>query len=214
MSFVEKHKAWLLPLLGLGVLGVVYLNLRTLNPEKPAPPADPPGAGAAAAVPPPDAAPPETVPPDASATAPKDGTDIWEDLRPLAVPPVSLTDEARLGEQARMRLDQNLHELPAAAPPPALAAAARPAPVTRNLPAAGTEPPPDPDFVILGPGGPQVWFEGRSYRPGQAIQGRAFTVRRITAGRVELAGPGGPEVRSTNPVARPAAPVRTAPEAP
>lgn len=225
MSFVEKHKAWLLPLLGLGVLGVVLLNVKTFGGSKPAGPSGPvplpPPASPAA--PPPGSTPP---PPPAHVAAPSPvspqspmpgqpgGSDLWADLRPLALPPPALVQEEQLVARSRERLGGILHEpeAPASLAQPPRKAEARPQ--ARAAAPESTAPPPDPDFVLVGPSGPSVWFEGRSYRPGQPLKGRAFTVRRIGPTRVELMGPGGSEVRSTNPVDRPSPPARPAPEVP
>lgn len=189
MSFVEKNKAWLLPLLGVGVAAVVYLNLRS---PAPAGPLDPPPAAAAAV------APPGPTPLHPAAAA--DPNDLWSDLKALAAPPASLQDEALLRERSRARLDGLLDGVfPTGLPRPVAVREAQPAPQAGGPPApvaAAAAPPPMPElgFILSGPEGLTAWFQGRSCRAGQAIPASAFRVGAIHWNRAEVIGPTGKTV--------------------
>lgn len=202
MSFVEKNKAWLLPLLGVAVLGVVYMNLRTAF-SPPAPPAPPAGSEAPA---------PETqaqVAPAPAAERPPDatGADLWEDLRGFAVAPPFLADENSFRDQARRSALAAIHEHPQQAvltvpagvreplPPPPKEKAGLGGPVS-----SGTVP--ELDFLIHGARGPRAWLEGKPYRTGQMVEGDGFQVGPIGYTSVELHGPAGKgkTILSTNPL--------------
>ena len=180
MSFVEKHKTWLLPLLGVGVAAVGYLNFRTVAPG-PVPVA----LDSAQPLPPARAAEP----------APAGPADLWSDLVALAKPPAALVQEGALRDRCRTQLGALL-EAPAAprllrpgrvreAEPDQVAApsaAATPKPVP-------AEPPPVPtvDFILTGPSGAAAWIKGHAYHPGQAIPGGPYRVDAIEGNRVGLA---------------------------
>jgi len=214
VSFIEKNKAWILPLLGVGVLGVLYLNFRPTPP--PAPPSGPevpvaPGTPA-----------PEPTPAPAVAT-PAPGAaegDIWEDLRAFAVPPPFLADENSFRDRARRSAQAALQDtsptLALDAPTGVREPVPPPEPSAKTgvgLPATPA-PPPELDFLIHGPTGARAWFEGQSYRSGQAIEGKALSVGPIGVHSVELKGPKGKTVLSTNPLHHSGPSSRPAVEAP
>lgn len=184
MSFAERHKAWLLPLLALGVAGVVYMNIQMLGPKTP--PSPPPGAPAAAAV-----------APSASAPLPEEGQgkELWGDLKALEAPSPRLLDTVelmRLGESPQDWTSPSrgavLHPdrwprlslpRPAAKSPLAGAAASADAP---------PEPPPAlPQVIFVGrtPSGPVVWIEQRPYREGDRLPS-GYRVARIALDRVRF----------------------------
>ena len=199
MSFIEKHKAWLLPLLGLGVLGVGYMNFRTFQGDAPAAesaapePAPATGAPSAAGTPPAPEVPAEE-------PAPASG-DLWADLKPLAVLPGSLADEDGLRKRARLPLDSELGEVGAASvAKPAWASLSSPSgppAAHREAMAEAPAPAPEVEFLLHGPQGSSAWFGGRGYRPGERLQGSAYSVSRIGRDFVELSGPGGKILETT-----------------
>jgi hypothetical protein len=196
VSFIEKNKAWILPLLGVAAAGVVYLNIRTLSaPPAPPAPAPTPEAGAPA-------------PPSAPAPAPE-GTssgDLWEDLRKFAVPPASLADENSFRDQARRSIPGALRApsepLALSAPVGVREPLAAPEPGPKAGPGPGTpsNPPPGLDFLIQGPNGSRAWLEGRPYRSGESVPGQPLKVGTIGFASVELKGPKGKTILSTNPL--------------
>lgn len=180
MSFAERHKAWLLPLLALGVLGVVYMNIQMLG-SKPAPtpaPAAPAATPAPAPVP---AAAPQTE---------GQGKELWGDLRALETPSPRLLDTAelmRLGERSQEGTSPSrgamLHpdRWPrTVAPRPAAAATAR-----TDAPPEPPPPLPQVVFVARTPSGPVVWIEQRPYREGDRLPG-GYRVTRIALDRVRF----------------------------
>jgi hypothetical protein len=210
VSFIEKNKAWILPLLGVGVLGVLYLNLR------PSPAAPLPAPGTEAAAP---AIADASLPPQEMAAGAAE-TDIWVDLRVFAVPPPFLADENSFRDRARRSAQEALRGEPA---PMALAlpgAVREPAPLPESgeKPGVGSEtpatPPPELDFLIHGATGARAWFEGQPYRSGQALEGKALSVGPIGNHSVELKGPKGKTILSTNPLHHSGPSPRPAVEAP
>lgn len=198
MSFVERNKTWILPALAVGAAAVVYLNVTTLSdtaPPKPLP--SPTLAGA-------------EVPPPAITQAPMPGADahVWDDLLPLAVVPAGL--ESREAFERRSLSALGAAELNSALPPePVLRPATepgRPMPVARTGGATPGTPAPSPDFLIQGPTGSKAWFDGRGYRPGQALQDQPFQIQSIELDpdpRVRLKGSDGLSTRSTRRTAPP-----------
>lgn len=200
MSFVEKHKAWLLPLLGVGIAAVVLMNVKLLS-AKPAPPPVSPDA------PPPAAPEPAVAPPVAAQAGPQETetADLWADLRPLAVVPSELGEAAALRDRARMSLpDPQARTASPAVPPPTLRAetpAKRPEKAEAEAP---PPPPPELDFLLRTPGGgARAWIAGHAYVQGQALAGSPYRVKRIGASKVLLSGPAGSTLRSTNPLDEP-----------
>ena len=204
MSFVEKHKAWLLPLLGLAAAGVVYMNIRTFQGSAaPAvaegqPPAETPES-------------PEPVPPPEAVHSAEEGGDgdLWGDLRGLAEVPSALKDEGALRARARTGVSDLMKPLdPPSVPRPA--AVREPKAPTPPGPAAEAAPgePPPLDFLVQDGQGGRAWFEGAPFRKGQALPGTRLVVGPISGSKVTLKGPSGPRVLSTNPLHAPA------PEAP
>lgn len=211
MSFVERNKAWLLPLLGVGVLGVVWMNLQTFKPKKapakPTPPAATPSPLTPAAAPA-----PAPVPPPAPHAAPPahepgaSGVDLWSDLRPLEPPAPTLAqademlkegarplDLARIGQRPEPELDPlSWRGLPEPHFPKAVVAAAQP-----KTPSAA----PKLELILEGPDGAQeAWFRGRPYREGQSPDG-VHRIKQIRRWSVVLSGPNG-EIRLSTELGR------------
>lgn len=189
MSFVERHKAWLLPLLGLGVVGVVLLNVNTFRKpavSNPPPPSEAPSAPVAGAVtpaviPPP---PPEAVP------NPPEGGDLWADLRSLEAPAPQLNDLPNLMTLAEQPLSEVAQPRPRLHPE-----AWGRLPALPDIPKATGEasaPPPLPmlDFILRTPKGRWAYFSGRPFTVGQSPDGH-HRVLSIEARRVTLRGPDG-----------------------
>lgn len=217
MSFIEKNKAWILPLLGVGVLGVLYMNFRPAASPAPATgPEIPQAAGATPAALDPSSAPPPAPEKAAGSTE----ADLWEDLRAFAAPPPSLADENNFRDQARRSAQGALQSTP---PSVALAAPAGvrepkavPEPSSKEGAAleATPAPPPALDFLISGPTGARAWFEGQAYRSGQTLDGKGLSVGPIGFTSVELKGPKGKTVLTTNPLHHSGPSPRPAVEAP
>lgn len=195
MSFIEKHKAWVLPLLGAGLLGVGYMNYRTFQTEAPA--------EEGAAEPVPEAMPPEesTVPSEPSeGNAP---ADVWGDLQPFAVLPEELAQDDRLKDRARVALPSQLtFDVPLLLSKPSGAPLAL-GPVSPSAPAAtslAATTPPDLEFVVRGPAGSFAWFDGKAHRVGDPVGESGYTVLQIGTTHVVLRGPAGRRLEYTNPI--------------
>jgi len=225
VSFVEKNKAWLLPLLAVGVLAVVYMNIRTMS-ASPTPPAQPSTDSEASAVADSEVpAGPET--PVAVPSAPLSpgadaGPDLWADLRGMAVPPPYLADENTFRDLARRSALAAIQD--------------QPKPGTLTLPTGVREPLapveaadksgpvgslsssqiPELDFLIHGASGSRAWLEGKGYRSGQVLEGNLLSVGPIRSTSVELKSPSGKTrtILSTNPLHPPEPSARPAVEAP
>lgn len=200
MSFVERNKAWILPLLAVGVAGVVYLNVGTLSGPAPAP-----AVPAGAAPTPVAAAPALPVTPD---PATSDAT-LWDDLKPFAVVPPGLVQTEALQAQATAVLGEKILRPPPSTfpsfPVPSDPAGSRP--MDREPgPVALPGPAPDPEFLIEVPEGRRAWFSGEGYREHQRLDGSSFLIKRIGRERVVLEGPGGSQTRSTHPTIHSEAP--------
>jgi len=211
VSFIEKNKAWILPLLGVGVLGVLYLNLRPT--PAPAPQGPAPGAETAA----PAVAEAPLPPPEKTAGTPE--TDIWEDLRTFATPPPALADENTFRDRARRSAQEALQSAPLTLALAIPGGVREPAPIPEpgEKPSTGIEtlsPPPELEFLIHGATGARAWFEGQPYRTGQALDGKALSVGPIGFHSVELKGPKGKTILSTNPLHHSGPSSRPAVEAP
>ena len=204
MSFIEKNKVWLLPLLALGVLGVGYMNFRTFT-EQPAAEAVAEDGTA------PPAAPPAETAESAEAPAPGTGQedteaalgsgDLWADLEAFAVVPGALAQEGPLRDRARVALDPALAQAELLLLDKPVRSSLQP---VRSMPGgeAGSlqAPPPELEFLIHTPQGSFAWFEGRGYRVGESLAGGGYVVSRIGALSVELTGPGGSILEYTNPI--------------
>jgi len=198
LSFIEKNKAWLLPLLGLGILGVGFMNFQALR-EAP---------------PPAELASPETAPSQSEAqpgtlgaqpleTPPAGGSeDLWSDLRPFAELPGNLAQEGVLRDRARvaLALDQGA-ETPLHLGKPGWTSLTPQATQEEGPALAGAEGSlPELDFLIHSPRGSFAWFGGRPYRTGEKLLESGYTLSRIGPTFVELTGPQGKLVESTIPV--------------
>jgi hypothetical protein len=75
-------------------------------------------------------------------------------------------------------------------------------------------PPPSLDFLIHGPAGARAWFEGRPYQSGDPLGPPQRSVGAIGTTTVELKGPKGKTVLSTNPFHHTGPAPRPAVEAP
>ncbi len=191
MSFIEKHKVWLLPLLGLGVLGVGYMNFRTLRGNPPPVASEP--------------VPPEPTPEIAETPeAAQPSADLWSDLRPFAILPGNLAQESTFMDRARVALGPELTlAAPLALGNPHEASLGKPAqkPGDQGTSLGFSEgEPPALDFLIHSPHGTYAWFGGRAYRVGEKLQESGYTLSRIGPTFVELTGPQGRVVASTNPI--------------
>lgn len=178
MSFIERNKAWILPLLGIAATGVVYLNVKMMGRQ--APPS--PGPGSLPAV---QALPPPVVP----VSPPPHPGDLWADLRALEGPWSHLN---------------HTQELLKAAEHPVASLEAPRMPVEGDwsrltdprvvLPQGGGAtlapggPAPEVAFIADTPKGRQAWMEGRPWVEGQVLPG-GYRVKRILGDRVVLEGP-------------------------
>lgn len=217
MSFVEKHKAWLLPLLALGAGGVVYLNLQTFSGGTKTPPPDASAtpeatpADSGQTPPAPQPAPPATA--LSPATVESTGPDLWSDLKRHAIVPPPLDQEAQLQTLARSSLSLESTAPSGSVPRPGWYRDPLPKPKEEGGSVDST-PPPEVDFLVTTPEGTRAWFEGQGYRAGQSLNGKPFVVGSTTPTHVDLKGAGGRTRRWTNPLHRsgPAAP--SSPETP
>ncbi len=171
MSFAERHKIWLLPLLILAAVAVLWHNL---------------SGGAAPAAPP---------PADEflkAAPAPAPAPDVFgADLQALAVLPPAAADPAPLLTAGRQPLPPAALQ-PTAPPrlhPQLWAGLWRPPAPPRPAPAAGPAPR-RVDFLFAQGDRQEAWMGGRPYRPGADLGG-GYTLRRLTASGAVAAGPAG-----------------------
>jgi hypothetical protein len=188
MSFAEKNKRWLLPVIGVGVAGVIWMNLS----DRPAPPA---GAPASAPLAAPretdtDPAPVRAVRPLGVAPAEPD-----PELKALEAPPAAVYDPAPLILAGRKALTPDQR---GPARPPRLHsgqwAALCPLPgVQPGSPAAQVKPQalPPLDFIFASGSGREAWMGGVGYRPGAVVRD-GYVLSRITRTGVVLSGPSGP----------------------
>ncbi|HET8714415.1 MAG TPA: hypothetical protein VFM16_01215 [Holophagaceae bacterium] len=221
MSFVERHKTWLLPLLAVGVGAVIWYDLGSLGaPPAPASasapsPGNVPAAASAPAPPEAPAAPaadgaaaPSDAAPGSASARPPLGPDAWADLRYLNTVPGTLGDASGLATRATRPLDPDQLTPPASGPAPVRLEA----PSLLVLPQAGAgeaTPPPELDFISRTPEGLRAWYQGLGFRAGETILGTGYRIREIHPPRVVLEGPSGPVVQSTVRLERPAPPQET-----
>lgn len=203
MSFIEKNKVWLLPLLALGVLGVGYMNYRTFTGEPAVP--TPEDAAAQEAEPQPETSAPAEgstpVPSPEDIEAAQDSGNLWADLEAFAVVPGELAQEDPLRDRARVAIDPALTQdstLFLDKPTRSSLQLVRPKP-GGSVDATHVAPP-QLDFLIHTPHGSFAWFEGRGYRVGESLAGGGYVVSRIGAMSVELTGPWGSVLEYTNPI--------------
>ena len=215
MSFVERNKAWLLPLLGVGVVGVLWLNYLTFYPRKPvtaSPPnakATPPVAGSTSpsvsanqAAPNEANAPPPSVPRSANPPSVSVAGDLWADLKIVEAPPPELNGMDALLKEGEnpLRLAVFQETKKPTLSPEDWTHLPEPEIVHKNLVASHDVPLPPLvlDFVLrLENGVRQAWFGGKAYREGQKPD-RAHKIKRITERGVVLSGSGGETLISTN----------------
>ncbi len=225
MSFVEKNKAWLLPLLAVGVLAVVYMNIRTMS-ASPTPPPQPSTDSEAPPVAVPEVPPgPET--PVAAPSAPLSpgadaGPDLWADLRGMAVPPPYLADENTFRDLARRSALEAIQDQPKPANLTLPAGVREPLPPVETADKSGPKGSlpssqiPELDFLIHSASGSRAWLEGRGYRSGQVLEGNSLSVGPIRSTTVELKSLSGKtrSILSTNSLHSPEPSPRPAVEAP
>jgi hypothetical protein len=199
LSFIEKNKVWLLPLLGLGVLGIGYMNFRTFQgdtPENAASPAAQPASPAPA--PAPEVAAPASSPVSPGAEA---SGDLWADLQVFAVLPGNLGQESVMKDRARLALGSELgEEPPLTLEKPTGTTLAKPpqqAVESGAKPSGGAAP--ELEFLIQSPQGAFAWFGGHAYRTGETFLDGGYTVSRIGSTFVELRGPQGIILKYANP---------------
>jgi len=208
MSFAERNKLWLLPVLGLGVALVGWYNVKAFSgpqaatpeasapqPEVPSEPA-PPTQGAAPT------ASPVPVPAPSPVPGPE-GAGLWDDLKALAVVPADLNRLEALDSQARGVLPASAlleggAEGPRLAGPRVWAPKERPRPIGGHEAASGPAAP-DPDILVQLPEGRRVWIDGVGYREQQPLAQAPWRVHRIAPRAVELQGPRGTEVKPIHP---------------
>jgi len=186
MSFVERNKRWLLPAIGVGVAGVVWMNL----PNRSAPA---PGTPASAPAPEPRASAMAVEPPERP-DRPGEAVDSDPVIQALEAPPAAAYDPAPLILAGRKALSPDLRS--PARPPhlhpeqwQGLSALANPKPaIPDGQPAA--QPLPPLDFLISSRGVREAWMGGAGYRPGSVVRD-GYTLKRITATGVVLSGPSG-----------------------
>ncbi len=199
MSFAEKNKAWLLPLLGLGVAGVVFMNIKLFTGDKPAAAQESqaPQAAASPAVP--------EAPPPVAESAPDTSGDLWADLRAYAKTPENLTEDKALRDRSRVRVGQDL-ETPSPSPLPRPSTNLEGWIPLRKAAEKGTQDPsplvpaPEVEFLVHGPSGARAWFDGQGFRQGESLPGLHYSVEKIGSTSVELKGPKGKTTQSTHPI--------------
>jgi hypothetical protein len=186
MSFVERNQRWLLPAIGLGVAGVIWMNL----PNRSAPAAENPSL-------PPMPAPLDNGPDPASAPgAPaRPGVAALEaspELKALEAPPAAAYDPAPLVLAGRQALTTALRS--PTGPPllhpgqwPALSALPSP----KSAQEVVAKPLPPLNFIISSGTTQEAWMGGVGYRPGSVVRD-GYVLTRITATGVVLSGPSGP----------------------
>jgi prepilin-type processing-associated H-X9-DG protein len=216
LSFIDKNKVWLLPLLGLGILGVGYMNYRSFSgggsesaptsaaPEQPTP--EPPTQPATTtpsqpAAPTPSQAPPASV----DATDASSSGNLWDDLQGFAVVPGTLAQEQAVKDRARVAMGPELED-----PPPLrlerpnVAASTKPLRKDPSLEKSLTlNEAPELEFLVHGAQGNFAWFDGSAYKVGDSLPGTNFVVNRIESTFVELRGPQGLIRKYANPVNAP-----------
>jgi len=179
VPFIERNKRWLLPLLGAGVAGVLWLNLAAgSDPATPAP--------VAGAAPEPEQAEARPAPGEAPPAS---------DFKYLETPPPEGNEPAPFLQEGRRVLGADLR---GPARPPALhpdqwsklPAVPAPEPTGPRVAAAAPQPPPAVDFLIESGARREAWIKGVGYAAGATLEG-GYRLKRITATGVVLAGPGG-----------------------
>lgn len=205
MSFVERHKTWLLPLLAVGVGAVIWYDLGSLGAPAPSPAAESapaaPAPASTQAAPALDAG--ASAPTPAAASRPPLSPEAWSDLGYLNSVPGSLALTGDLATRATRPLDAELLAPPASGGMPLQIHA--PAQLVLPSPGSGaTAPPPDLDFISRTPEGLRAWYQGLGFRTGETLLGTSYRIREIRPPRVVLEGPAGPVVQSTVHLAAPA----------
>jgi hypothetical protein len=203
MSFVEKNKVWLLPLLAAGVLAVGWFNYQSFKPGGATPPPPAPADPTAMVAPNPAPSAPVAPEPAVQASGVGDATSgLWDDLKPLATVPPGLTDLGPLESLARGVLSDSVLKETAGDPTrlraPRLWQPEAPPRAGRGEGGEG-EPAPAPDIVVHLPEGGRAWFDGSGYREQEDLRGSRWRVRRILPRAVELQGPGGVTLKPVHP---------------
>ena len=177
MSFVETNKRWLVPVLGVALAGVAWMNRPGAAPAARGP-MEAPGADLA-------------LPDETSRPAPPEGK---PDLSALEALPGTIVDPAPLLLEGRRTLTAELRN---PVPPPSLHPdqwarlyqAPLEIPMAQARPQA-TAPPPTLDFVSETATKREAWMNGRGFRQGDDLGG-GYLLKRFTGNGVVLAGPGG-----------------------
>lgn len=193
MSFVERNKTWLLPLLAAGVVAVFWFDFRSTD----APATTPSVATPAQTVAPEAAAslsggPPSPSAQDSGSALPPLGPDAWGDLRPLNGAPGFQNQSNTLTTQATRPLTADQLDPQTS---PVVGAQIMATPNLLMLPSptnAGlaSEPPPL-EFISRTPAGLRAWYQGVAFKSGQTILGTPYRIREIAPPRVVLDGPTG-----------------------
>lgn len=208
MSFAERNKIWLLPLLAAGVAAVLWYDLRdTGTPATAVPSAPPQAAVPDASAPPSSSAAQPTAAPDAGAAVmPPLGPDAWADLRPMNTVPAFLNQLSGLTTQATRALPRDLLDPP---PPGAMGNQALATPDLLSIPSVGgsgpASEPPTLEFISRTPEGLHAWYGGVAFKAGQTILGTTYRIREIRPPKVVLEGPSGRIEQATFRLAPPVA---------
>lgn len=189
MAFVEQNKRWLLPLLGLAVAGVLWLNLT--GQPKPAVPATTPGA------PPPQPSGTDGVAEEQGVAQAGPGPVPANELKALEAPAPVANDSAPLLVAGRLAVAPELRQPPRppllhpdqwrTLPQSVIPRPAAPAPARATVALAL---PPRPEFLFENAAGRMAWLKGRGYQPGDLLEG-GYTLRRISATGIIVSGPDG-----------------------
>ena len=189
MSFVERNQRWLLPAVGLGVAGVIWMNL----PNRSAPASENPP-------PAPMTSPLDNEPAPASSPSAlgRPGVAALEpgpELKALEAPPAATYDPAPLilaGRQALSPAFRSPTGPPQLHPEQWRGLSALPSLKAANpaQPVIG-RPLPPLNFIISTGTTKEAWMGGVGYRPGSVVR-EGYVLTRITASGVVLSGPSGP----------------------
>lgn|GEM_PF-5503904 len=212
MSFVQKNKAWLLPILGAGVVWAFWNMYQAFTPVPAAPvqPASAPLAGvppapvAPAPSPTPLPAPLPPPPPPQPSAPPAANAGLWADLTALEASPAELNrTEELLKEGEKPLTPAGMQELPEPQLSPEEWRGLPEPQILRVAPRGESMTPAAPlprlDFVLERDDTKvkEAWMGGRGYREGASPNG-THRIKRITDNTVLLAGPTGEILLTTD----------------